>query len=61
MDTTTTPTTRWLTTNEAAAYLGIHPETVRYMCRRRDLRSARVGNRYRLKIADLDHYMENHQ
>lgn len=55
---TTTPRSPWLTTSEAATYLGLHPETVRQMCRAKELPATRVGRRYRLRDTDLDTYLE---
>ena len=54
----TTPRTPWLTTREAATYLGLHPETVRQMCRTKELPATRVGARYRLRDTDLDTDLE---
>ncbi len=43
---------------EAAAYLGIHPETVRKMCREKRLPGIRIGVCWRFRISALDSWLE---
>jgi excisionase family DNA binding protein len=41
-------------TTDAARYLGVHPQTIRAMIRDGRLAAARVGDRIRVRRADLD-------
>jgi excisionase family DNA binding protein len=51
----------WLTTVEAAAYLRVHPETVRNWARSRVIPSVKLGNRggFRFRLDDLDRFLES--
>jgi excisionase family DNA binding protein len=51
----------WLTTPEAAAYLRVHPETLRNWARKGTLPAAKLGNRggFRFKRTDLDRFLES--
>jgi nitrogen PTS system EIIA component len=50
----------WLTTNEAASYLRVHPETLRNWARKGELPAAKLGNRggFRFRREDLDSFLE---
>jgi excisionase family DNA binding protein len=53
----------WMTTDEAAAYLRVHVETVRRWAREGTLPAAKLGNRggFRFRREDLDRFMEERQ
>ena len=53
--------TGWLTTDEAAAYLKVHPETVRNWARKGVIPAAKLGNRggFRFRREDLDRFVES--
>ena len=44
-----------VTVDEAARYLKVHPKTIQRWCREGRIPALRVGNRYRLRLGDLDH------
>ncbi len=50
----------WLRTPEAAAYLGVHIETMRRWAREGVIPAAKLGNRggFRFKRDDLDRFLE---
>ncbi len=50
----------WLRTPEAAAYLGVHIETMRRWAREGVIPAAKLGNRggFRFKREDLDRFLE---
>lgn len=48
------PQSRLLTVDETAEYLGLHPETVRKMCREQRIPRVKVGRVWRFRPADLD-------
>ena len=52
--------TGWLTTEEAAAYLKVHPETMRNWARKGVIPAAKLGNRggFRFRREDLDRFLE---
>jgi excisionase family DNA binding protein len=51
--------TRWISINEAAIYLGVHPQTIRNMIRRGDLRVANIcGLLYRLDRSAIDSFIQ---
>ncbi|HLH71826.1 MAG TPA: AAA family ATPase [Chloroflexota bacterium] len=43
-----------VTVDEAAHYLKVHPKTIQRWCREGRLPSLRIGNRYRLRLGDLE-------
>lgn len=49
--------TRWLLIPEAAAHLDMHPDTLRELLRRGDIRGVKVGQKWRTKTEWLDDYM----
>ena len=46
------------TINETAEYLKLHPQTVRRMIRRGDLKTTAVGMRVRIKASDIRAYLD---
>ena len=50
----------WLRTSDAAAYLGVHEETMRNWARKGVIPAAKLGNRggFRFKREDLDRFLE---
>lgn len=50
-------TNRLLTPDDAAAYLGLHAETVRRMARQRRIPCSKIGRYWRFRPADLDDFM----
>jgi len=53
-----TPTAVALSVQDAADYLGVAPITVRRMIARGDLPHARLGRAIRVRVVDLDRYLE---
>ena len=52
---------KWITTDIAAQYLGVHPEVVKRWCRQGRLRGPGVGKAgrvYRFKTEALDRFLE---
>jgi excisionase family DNA binding protein len=51
----------WMTTGEAAAYLRVHPETLRNWARKQAIPAAKLGNRggFRFKRDDLDRFLQD--
>jgi excisionase family DNA binding protein len=49
----------WMTTEEAAAYLKVHPVTLRNWARQGAIASVKLGNRggFRFKREDLDQFL----
>ncbi|MGC2866018.1 helix-turn-helix domain-containing protein [Corynebacterium glutamicum] len=47
----------WLTSDQAARYIGCHPETVRKRMRAGDLRAVKFGQTYRTTARWCDEYM----
>ena len=54
------PDPAWLNTAEAAAYLRVHPVTLRTWARMGVIPAAKLGNRggFRVRRADLDRFLE---
>lgn len=48
---------RLLTPEEAAAYLGLHVETVRKMARQRRIPCSKIGRYWRFRPVDLDDFV----
>lgn len=44
---------------EAASQLGVSVETVRTLCKRRDLESVRVGRKFRIYQKSIEEYLTN--
>lgn len=53
----TSPFSPWLTSDQAAAYLGIKPSSVRSLVCRKQLRACKPGRHYRFHRDDLDEYV----
>jgi DNA binding domain, excisionase family len=49
--------TPWLTAKEAADYMSVHPEALYVHLQRGELRSVKVGRRYRLKPEWCDEFL----
>lgn len=47
-----------LTTAQAAEYLGVHPKTMERMLRYGEVRSAKIGRRYRIRREWLEAYVD---
>lgn len=52
--------TVFLTPAQVAARWHVHPATVRALCRRRQLRAMRVGDTWRISVADVQAYEQRH-
>ncbi len=52
--------TKALKTREAAAYLGVHVETLRRLARRREIPSFKVGRDWRFNESELDRWARNY-
>lgn len=50
-------TTRYLTVDEAARILRVHPETVRRLIRHGDVAAVRVGSLLRIDPSELDRHL----
>ena len=50
-------TQRWITSEEAAQYAGVHPESMRCWFRAGDIKSIRVGQTYRTKAEFIDDFL----
>lgn len=48
----------WLSVDDIAKELNIHPDTVRGWIRERKLRATKLGRDYRIKREDLDKFLE---
>jgi excisionase family DNA binding protein len=53
----TGPNTRWLTVDQAAAYLQVIPNTIRNLIHDGSLKAARLGYKFRIERDDLDKLM----
>jgi excisionase family DNA binding protein len=47
-----------LTTDEAAGFLALSPETLRRLCRRKGISFMKVGGDYRFRTRDLETWIE---
>jgi excisionase family DNA binding protein len=52
-----TSSLRWLTVEQAAAYLQVSPGTIRQLLHAGDIKAARVGPLYRIDRNDLDQFL----
>lgn len=50
---------RWLTTEEASELMAMHKQTVQRLCAREELKSVRVGRTYRIRVEDIEKYMNS--
>lgn len=48
----------WLSVDDIAKELNIHPDTVRGWIRDRKLKATKLGRDYRIKRVDLDRFLE---
>jgi excisionase family DNA binding protein len=55
------PKNRMLTLNEAAAYLGLHPDTLRQQAGKRVLRAEKVGRDWLVSPLEVERYASNHR
>jgi excisionase family DNA binding protein len=53
--------TDWIGTTEAARYLGLTPRTLYRMIDEDELPAYRIGRVIRLRVADLDAFIESHR
>lgn len=49
--------TTWLLVKDAAEYLKVHPDTLRDLFRRGEIKAVKVGNTWRTRIQWLDDYL----
>lgn len=49
----------WLSVDDIARELNIHPDTVRSWIRERKLKATKLGRDYRIKRVDLDKFLED--
>ncbi len=49
----------WLSVDDIAKELNIHPDTVRGWIRDRKLKATKLGRDYRIKRVDLDKFLED--
>ena len=54
------PGRKWLTVEDIAEELGVHPETVRVWIRERDLPAVQVRRTYRVKQEDFEEFLRSH-
>ena len=54
------PSPRLLTPDEAAGVLRLHPDTVRAMCRRREIQAIKNGRQWRLPLMALEKWQKDH-
>jgi len=52
------PEKDFFTVEEAADYIGVHPDTIRHYIRVKKLRAIRIGTVYRIKKQDFDKFLE---
>ena len=50
----------WLTKEEAAAYLRMHPDTLRRYANKGELKRYGTGKMQRFRLNDLDKFLEQH-
>lgn len=53
------PGRKWLTVEDIAEELGVHPETVRVWIRERDLPAVQVRRTYRVKQEDFEEFLRS--
>lgn len=52
---------QWLTVDNIAKELGVHPETVRTWIRRRELKAVAIRRTYRIRQSDYDDFIRRHE
>lgn len=50
---------QWLTVDQIAEELGIHPETVRIWIRERELPAVQLRRTYRVKLEDYEEFLRS--
>ena len=55
----TTEVANMLKISDAAKYLNINPWTIREMLRKRELKGYKVKNRWRIKLSDIEEYLQS--
>ena len=55
----TAETANLLTISDAAKYLNVNPWTIRNMLRIRELKGYKVKNRWRIKLSDIEEYLQS--
>lgn len=54
---TTMTNNTWLLAKDAAEYLQIHPDTLRDLFRRREIKAVKIGNTWRTRTQWLDEFL----
>jgi len=52
---------RYMSTGEVAQRLSVHPDTIRRLCREGQLRSIKIGKRYRIRELDLLNFVRERE
>jgi excisionase family DNA binding protein len=50
----------WLTAEEAAQYIKVHPRTIHKLVKRKQLPAFLIGRALRFRKSDINAYMEHH-
>ena len=54
-------TEQWLTVEDIAKELSVHPETVRVWIRKRELKALVIKRTYRIRRSDFDEFIRQHE
>ncbi len=49
----------WVGINEAAAHLGVAPETIRNWIKKTDIPARKIGKLWKFKISELDEWVKS--
>ena len=52
---------QWLTVEDIAKELSVHPETVRVWIRKRELNAIAIKRTYRIRRSDFDEFIRQHE
>ena len=52
---------QWLTVEDIAKELSVHPETVRVWIRKRELKALVIKRTYRIRRSDFDEFIRKHE
>ncbi len=52
---------QWLTVEDIAKELSVHPETVRVWIRKRELKALVIKRTYRIRRADFEEFIRQHE
>lgn len=52
---------QWLTVEDIAKELSVHPETVRVWIRNRELKALVIKRTYRIRRSDFDEFIRQHE